>query len=335
MGTVTFSLNRRPMGAVEEFIGAVQAEEALGFEYAWIPDSQMRRPDAYILAALALQATTRIKVGPLLSNPVTRHPAVIANGAATLGLIAPGRAAVGIGAGDTAVFTVGLRPAKAAEVGRALRLARALLHGGAPDQGGRRAVPLSTRGTAELWGAASGPRAARGAGAAADVIVLRVGVRPENLNAIADACEAGAREAGRDPSELRFASIVHTLIEDDRAWARAQAGLVAAGFYEISTMTWARAGLRWNGPPIEEITAQVYPDTVHAEDIRGAAALTRFVTDEAADAFALYGDEARVAAGLRRLVDGFPRLSHVVAQPLRWTADYPSRVAAARRAAGL
>ena len=335
MSPVTFGLNRHPFNSIPDFIAAVQREEALGFAHAFIPDSQMILPDAYILSGLALAATSRIKIGPLLSNPVTRHPAVIANGAATLGAIAPGRAVVGIGAGDTAVFTAGLRPAKMAEVGQALLLVRALLAGEAPDQGTRQAVPLQTRGTAELWGAASGPRAAQVAGAAADVVVLRCGVRPENLNALADACEAGAREAGRRPDELRFAAIIYVLLHDDPARTRAEAGLVAAGFYEVSAVTWERAGLAWNGPPVHDLAAQVYPDIVHARDIEAAADLTSFVSDDAAGAFALYGDEAAVAAGLGRLVEQFPRLAHVVAQPLRWEPEFPERVATARRLAGL
>ena len=335
MPALTFGLNRHPFGSIADFIAAVQREEALGFGLALIPDSQMLLPDAYVLAGLALSATSHVRVGPMLSNPVTRHPAVIANGAATLGAIAPGRALVGIGAGDTAVTTAGLRPATMAEVGRALLLARDLLRGEAPDQGGRRPVPLTTRGTAELWGAASGPRAARVAGAAADVVILRCGVRPENLNALADACEEGAREAGRDASALRFAAIVHVLLHDDPARARAEAGLVAAGFYELSPATWERAGLTWNGPPVHDLATQVYPDIIHAQDVEAAARLTSFVDDASADAFALYGDEATIAAGLRRLMDEFPRLGHVVTQPLRWTPDYPERVAAARRLAGL
>lgn len=335
MPSLTFGLNRRPLGTVADFLAAVQREEAIGFGFAVIPDSQMLMPDAYVLAGLALRETSSIRVGPLLSNPATRHPSVIANGAATLGAIAPGRALVGIGAGDTAVFTVGLRPARLAEVGRALDLTRALLRGEASDQGGPRPVPLATHGTAELWGAASGPRAARVAGAAADVIILRSGLQSANLDALADACEEGARAAGRDPAELRFATIAHTLLHDDPARARAEAGLVAAGFYELSAATWERAGLTWNGPPIHDLAAQVYPDIIHAQDVEAAARLTSFVEDAAADAFAIHGDEAAVAAGLRRLVAAFPRLSHVITQPLRWTPDYPERVAAACKLAGL
>ncbi len=335
MARLTFGLNRRPFVTVDGFIEAVQREEALGFEYAWIPDSQMRRPDAFMLAALALRSTDRIRIGPLLSNPVTRHPSTIANAAATLGLIAPGRAAVGIGAGDTAVFTVGLRPARVSQVAGALRLTRALLHGEAPDQGAGKAVPLTTRGTAELWGAASGPRAARAAGMSADVIVLRCGLHPNNLNRLADAAEEGAREAGRDPSSLRFASIVHMLLHDDPQRAKAEAGVVAAGFYELSAATWERAGLTWNGPDIHEIAAQIYPDIVHAEDVAAAARLTAFIDDDAKGAFALAGDTADVTRGLERVIAGFPRLWHIIPQPLQWEPAYPARVAKVREGLSL
>jgi len=325
---LTFGLNRRAFTSVAAFTETVRREEALGFDYAWFPDSHLLAPEPFVLAALTLQATTRLRAGPLLTNPITRHPAMIANGAATLGVIAPGRAAVGVASGDTAVHTLGKRPASMAEVGAALRLVRALLAGEAPEQGAR--LPpagLRTRGTAELWGAASGPRAAHAAGAAADVVVLRCGLHPDNLNALADAAEAGARAAGRDPAELRFGAIAHTLLDEDDAWAQAQARVVAAGFFELSPATWRRASLEWNGPPIGDLVRQVYPDIVHAEDVPSAAKLTGFVRPEAAAAFALAGSEAEVAQRLARVREGFPRLAHVIPQPLRWTSDYPERVA--------
>jgi len=325
---LTFGLNRRPFGSVKQLTDTLCREEALGFDYAWFPDSHLRRPDAFILAALALQATERLRSGPLLANPITRHPVMIASGAATLGVVGPGRAAVGIGAGDTAVSTIGERRARVDEVREALQLVRRLREGEAPDLGAR--LPprrLGTPGTFEIWGAASGPRAAKAAGAAADVIVLRCGLHPANLNALADAAEAGAREAGRDPAELRFGAIVYTLIEDEPDWAQAQARVVAAGFYELSAQSWQRPGFHWNGPPIHELAAQVYPDIVHAEDVPAAAELTAFVRPEVARWFALAGDAAAVADGMRRVREGFPRLWHVIPQPLTWKRDFPERVA--------
>lgn len=328
VSALTFGLNRRAVAAVPAFIETIKREEELGFDYAWFPDSHLLMAEPFILATLALQATTRLRAGPLLTNPVTRHPAQIAAAAATLGMVAPGRAAVGIGAGDTAVHTLGRKAARVGEVGAALALVRALLAGEAPDLGSHLPpTALRYRAPAEIWGAASGPRAAFAAGAAADVIVLRCGLHPANLNTLADAAEEGALKAGRDPTELRFGAIAHTLLDDDIEWARAQARVVAAGFYELSAATWQRAGLDWNGPPIAELVKQVYPDIVHAEDVPGAAKLMAFVTPAAAEAFALAGDATAVADGLERVRAGFPRLWHVIPQPLRWNQTYPERVA--------
>jgi hypothetical protein len=82
---------------------------------------------------------------------------------------------------------------------------------------------------------------------------------------------------------------------------------------------------------VHDIAAQVYPDIVHAEDVAGAASLTGFVREDAARAFALSGDEREVAVGLDRVVRDFPRLWHVIPQPLDWTPDFPDRVTAVRK----
>ena len=69
----------------------------------WLPDSQLRRRDTYVLLAAAAQATSDIGLGVLLTNPVTRHPSVTASSIATIDELAPGRVELGWGAGDTAV----------------------------------------------------------------------------------------------------------------------------------------------------------------------------------------------------------------------------------------
>ena len=54
--------------------------------------------------------TTKVKLGTGVTNPLTRHPSVLASAYATLEEYAPGRMIVGIGLGDSSVETMGLKP---------------------------------------------------------------------------------------------------------------------------------------------------------------------------------------------------------------------------------
>ena len=58
--------------------------------------------------ALAARATERLGLGPAVTNPVTRHPAVTAAAVATLQVESEGRAVVVFGRGDSAVLQLGI-----------------------------------------------------------------------------------------------------------------------------------------------------------------------------------------------------------------------------------
>ena len=86
---------------------AWQAADRMGFATAWIPDhfyagyGDPRGPclEAWsVLAAMAAQ-TERIRLGPMVLGNTYRHPAVVANMAATTDHIAGGRLTLGLGAG--------------------------------------------------------------------------------------------------------------------------------------------------------------------------------------------------------------------------------------------
>src|SRR2546430_11705734 len=128
-------LNRFDARSVDAFAADVKRAEALGWDAAWQPDSQLRRRDTYVLLAAAARATERIMLGPLLANPVNRHPSVTASSIATIDELAPGRVLLGWGVGDTAVRLAGLRPARGKELEAATRLMRALLDGKAGEGG--------------------------------------------------------------------------------------------------------------------------------------------------------------------------------------------------------
>src|SRR5947207_4332929 len=133
-----FGLNRFDARSVHTFAADVQRAERLGWDAALQPDSQLRRRDTYVLLAAAAGATERIVLGPLLANPVNRHPTVTASSIATIDELAPGRVLLGWGVGDTAVRLAGLRPARVKELEAGARLMRALLDGESVEGGAAR-----------------------------------------------------------------------------------------------------------------------------------------------------------------------------------------------------
>ena len=111
----------------------VRYAEELGYDRAWVPDSQMIWSDCYAVMALAAQATRRIKIGTGVAIPGTRIAPVTAHSIATINQIAPGRVFLGIGTGHTAMRVMGQDPMPARQFREYLRVVRSLLDGKAVD----------------------------------------------------------------------------------------------------------------------------------------------------------------------------------------------------------
>src|SRR5438045_1657390 len=78
----------------------VEAEQH-GFGGLWVADSQAIFRDAFAILAVAAARTQRILLSTGVTNPVTRHPAVLAGSFATLDELAPGRVVVPRGRGES------------------------------------------------------------------------------------------------------------------------------------------------------------------------------------------------------------------------------------------
>lgn len=332
-----FGLNRFDSRSVDAFAADVRRAEQLGWDAALQPDSQLRRRDTYVLLAAAARATLRITLGPLLANPVNRHPTVTASSIATIDELAPGRVLLGWGVGDTAVRLAGLRPARVKELEASTRLMRALLDGEGVEVGAARPARLPHHRPVPIWIAAGGPRTLRMAGGVGDGVFIRVGTHPANIATAVDAIRAGAAEAGRDPARVRLGAIFHTVLVDDPERALTMARSMAAGYYEYSPALFGPAGVEWAGPDPEALkhSRSVWPDFHHAPDLEASGRAVDFLPVSAADAFSLRGGPAEVTA---RLVDTLRAVSasfdHVVLHPIpdpRWPDDpergYTARVA--------
>src|SRR5436305_4310487 len=95
-----------------------------------VADSQNLTADIWVELALAGAATSTLRVGPGVTNPLTRHLAVTASAAATLQAETGGRATLGVSQGDSALRQVGLRRLSVDEVEHALEILQGLLRGG-------------------------------------------------------------------------------------------------------------------------------------------------------------------------------------------------------------
>ena len=202
MGAMKFGVNFMPSAPTMEVVGWAKEVERCGYDLLGISDSQSIYRDVYVTLALCAANTERIRFGPRVITPVTRHPAVAACAAATLAELAPGRTMVAIGTGDSAAFNLGLRPASLAELSEYALAIRSLIRSGTAIYHGKKAQFTWGRTPVPIFLAASGPKTLHLAGQIADGVVIRTGITPNIIrNSIAQV-HAGAREAGRDPSSI-------------------------------------------------------------------------------------------------------------------------------------
>jgi 5,10-methylenetetrahydromethanopterin reductase len=199
--SVRFGINFLP-GEPAEFVSWVTQAEDSGFELVGISDSQAVYRDVYVSAALCATNTSRVRFGPRVINPITRHPSVAAAAAATVEELAPGRTMVGIGTGYSAVYTLGLKPANRAGLREYVQAMRGLMTTGEAVYQGNQCTMSWGRKRVPIYIAAAGPRTLRLAGQIADGAIIATGLLPEVVQDSIAQVEAGAREAGRDPSEI-------------------------------------------------------------------------------------------------------------------------------------
>jgi G6PDH family F420-dependent oxidoreductase len=91
-----------------ELVAYAQAAERVGFDFEvssdhyfpWL-DTQHHAPYAWSLLGAVAQATSRVELMTYVTCPTVRyHPAVVAQKAATLGVLSEGRFTLGLGAGE-------------------------------------------------------------------------------------------------------------------------------------------------------------------------------------------------------------------------------------------
>ena len=96
---VKFGIEFVPDTTPQKIIGYSTLAERGGFDYVWITDHYNNRNPYIILTAIAL-STSKINLGPGVTNPYIVNPTWTASAIASLDEISGGRAILGLGAGD-------------------------------------------------------------------------------------------------------------------------------------------------------------------------------------------------------------------------------------------
>ena len=266
----------------------VQLAESLGFDTAWIADTHLVCRELWVTLAACAAWTSRIRLGPGIAVPHTRHVSVTASAIATLHELAEGRVVLGIGTGGSAAETMGLSVGKVARIATLESMAaslRRLL--------GRESIRLDNGTDARLawlerapviplYLAGSGPRMLDAAGRLGDGAIMYSGVAPWLVEAALGCVTAGARSAGRDPGGLDVAIWAPTSIAPDRALARDHVrGRVASALRHAFPVAW--------NPEDQAVIDQVRAAYDSYQHATAASKHRLLVTDRFVDLMALAG----------------------------------------------
>jgi 5,10-methylenetetrahydromethanopterin reductase len=279
--------------------------EASGWDGIAFTDSQNLTGDVFAGLALAAKATSHLGLATGVTNPVTRHPAAAASAIATVQALSGGRAVLGVGRGDSALFQIGLEPAPLPVFEKFLAQVASYVRGEAVDIDGFESrlrwlgelrlppVPIDV--------AATGPRVIELAARIADRITFALGANPERLRWGIEKARAARRAAGLDPDTLQFGAYANVAPHPDVAVARELVRGGAGTFAHFSGMRGSSA----DGTKPED---RAVFEGIHARYDRANHTLGRARHAAALDAgfldrFAILGSTQSCVARLQELVD--------------------------------
>ncbi|MDR0913412.1 MAG: 5,10-methylenetetrahydromethanopterin reductase [Methanobrevibacter sp.] len=300
-----FGIEFVPNKPLKEIVELVKLAESVGFEYAWITDHYNNK-NVYEALALIADGTETIKLGPGVTNPYVRSPAITAAAIATLDEISEGRATLGIGPGDKATFdALGIEWTKPVSTIRdSVADFRTLLAGektaGGAQLGGVKAV----QDLIPIYQGAQGPKMLETAGEIADGVLINAS-NPKDYDAAIPLIKKGAENAGKALTDVDVGAYTATSIAADADKAANAAKIVVA---------FIAAG---SPPPVFERhglpgdTGAKFGGFLAKGDFGGAIGA---VTPELLDAFSVVGTpdqfapkiEALAAGGVTQYVVGSP-----------------------------
>jgi probable F420-dependent oxidoreductase len=294
-----------PVGGPLQAIGPLaKAIEDGGLDSVWTTETTS---NPFIQAALAAEATSRVRIGTGIALAFPRSPGITAMAAVDVDELSGGRFALGIGpqvkrVNEQRFSTHFEHPApKMREYALAVRAFWGGYFGQEPQFQGRfyqvtmapwPRVPPPLRPAVPILFAAVNRRMLQAAGEVADGVIGHPFTSPRYIEEmVRPAIATGAAKAGRKPDEVELVQTVLISISDDRELARQEVAR-QIGFY-ATTRTYE---------PILALHGfeGVAPELRRAYEARDLDLLTSLVTDEMAETYALFGPADEVVEKARR-----------------------------------
>lgn len=298
--------------------------EAVGFDRFGVSDWRFYH-DCFVVMTACLQATERLEVESLVTDPYVRHPSLTAAAHATMDDLSRGRVILGVGAGvEQPTFWAYERPDPVAAVRETVELSRRMFAGETVTLEGR---VISVKGAKldfppfrrdlPILIAARGRRMLELAGELADIVHLasffvNVGHHRENLEHV----RRGADRAGRQVGSFEVDISMPCSISEDREAARRAARRPAAQgiLWTAAAERYSRGRADWVRPSqlnvpenvIEALASWDFWTQAHFPD-----ELADLITDDVLDQFALAGTPEECAERLSALRRDLPEVTGV------------------------
>jgi len=297
---VRFGVALQGVDPPDEFTQLVLDIEKWGFDQLWLTDSSLHARDVYSYLTLAATVTAKLSIGTSVTNPATRHPAMNALAIATIDEISGGRAALGIGAGDRPLLSLGLHPAKVSELRDTVEASRRLFRGESVTMSSSAfslkdaRLHFAARAGIPIYLSASGPRILELAGEVADGVIVLAGLFPEAIAYALSHIRAGAERAHR-PAPV-VTTFMYGSLREDEELAVTEARSIAAWFCQTAPHYCNLGGM-------PEETCRRVRAAYQGGEFQEAAAASRFIAGEVVKKVALAGSPEYGRQKVQMLID--------------------------------
>jgi 5,10-methylenetetrahydromethanopterin reductase len=202
----------------QTLIEMVQACERSGFDIFWVADERFYM-EVYSLLTLSSSHSKTIKLGPCVTDPYSRHPALTAMAIGTLDHFSGGRSCLGLGTGSSGFRQLGIkRKHPVIAVREAVHIIRSLLAGERVSYEGEIfrlqdcKLDFASRGQVPILIAANGPLMIRLAGEIGDGLMTSSMLAQSRIDEVMSGVGDGLAKSGRKRIDVEIWSRLNLAI---------------------------------------------------------------------------------------------------------------------------